>query len=114
MRLVAFRENDPYSVDEFPFDDMYETNRKFIKVGLEGDLWLGILITDEPIEGEVAIDRLSGFTSLQRHQPVTKSEVIAHVYTPDQEAKIVRDWACNRNRDRFYEYDQFVQSIPSQ
>lgn len=113
MRLVAFRENDPYSVTEFPFDDMYETDRKFVKIGLEGDLWLGVLISETPIEGEVEINRLSGFTNLQTNLPVTKKEVVAAIYKPDVEAKILRDRLAGRNFEKFLIYDAFVQSIPA-
>ena len=113
MKLVAFRENDPYSVTEFPFDDMYETDRKFVKIGIEGDLWLGVLITNTEIEGAVTINRLSGFTSFQTNLPVTKKEVVSAIYKPDREAKILRDRLSGRNFDEFLIYDAFVQSIPS-
>lgn len=114
MILVAFKENEPYSLTEYPFDDMYVTERKFIKVGISNDVWCGILIGDNSdLIGQIEVVDLSEYTDIQSNTPLTKLGVIRRIYSVDQETKILRDAAAGRNMDKFMEYDQFVESIPS-
>lgn len=116
MILAAFKEDNPYSLDEYPFNDMYVNDRKFIKVGISSDnIWIGILTGDNSdiINNSSEIESLNKFISFQLGIPVTKSEIISKMYSPDQETKILRDAASGRNIDKFNEYDTFVESIPS-
>jgi hypothetical protein len=112
MKLTAFRENDPWSLSEFPFDDMY-TEDKFIKIGKRDDIWLGVLTTIDSYEGEILVESISEYTDFQTGYPVTKSGIISRIYNKDEESKILRDSAAGRNLDKFAEYDAFVESIPS-
>lgn len=115
MILVAFKENDPYLITEYPFDDMYVYDRKFIKLGVNQDVWCGILIgnNEDILQNSIPVTVLSEFINTQTNTPLSKNDVIRKIYTLDMECKILRDAAAGRNLDRFSEYDQFVESIPS-
>lgn len=113
MILCAFKENDPYKITEFPFDDMYVTEKKFIKIGISPDgLWLGILVGDcKDVTGQKPFDNIGDFISIQTNLPVTKKEIISKMYPPDVESKILRDAQAGRNLELFKEYDYFIESI---
>lgn len=116
MKLAIFRENTPFQITEFPFDDMYFTEMKFIKIGRRNLDWLGILVgnyNNEIISASLVLSDIGSFTSLQTNAPVTKDEIISYIYTKDLENKIVRDAIAGRNLNVFNEYDQFVESIPA-
>ena len=110
MKLTTFKENEPYTLEQFPFNDMY-TADKFFKIGINGDTWLGVLTTISSYPGEVKFDSIEDFTSIQTGMPVTKDEIISYMYPKDIENKILRDTTAGRNLDKFNEYDSFIESI---
>jgi hypothetical protein len=116
MTLTMFTENQPFRVTEFPFDDMYISDAKFIKLAIKENNWLGILTGDYKKylgdETLLQIDSLDGFIGLQSNKQITKSEIIEIVYNEHRQIKILRDKMCGRNEQEFYKFDQFVQSIP--
>jgi hypothetical protein len=116
MILTYFTENMPFAVTEFPFDDMYITDAKFVKIAKQDELWLGILIGDyTKYLGDTVINpvtTLDGFTNIQTSIQVTKSEIVNRMFTYDEQIKILRDKQMERNLELFNEFDTFVQSIP--
>lgn len=116
MILTYFTENMPFAVTEFPFDDMYVTDAKFVKIAKQDDLWLGILIGDyNKYLGDIVINSvttLDEFNNLQTNIQVTKAEIVNKMFTYDEQIKILRDKQMNRNVEMFNEFDTFVQSIP--
>jgi len=116
MILTYFQAGNPFSVTVFPFDDMYITDAKFVKIAIKDDLWLGVLIGDyTKYIGNInlnTVTSLDNFNNLQTGQQVTKSEIVNKLYTYDQQIKILRDKEAGRNLDKFVEFDIFVQSIP--
>jgi hypothetical protein len=106
----------PYAVTEFPFDDMYITDAKFVKIAKQDDLWLGVLTGDYTTYlGNVVINNvttLDNFINLQTNNQVTKAEIINRMYDYDNQIKILRDKQMDRNIELFNAFDTFVQSIP--
>jgi hypothetical protein len=115
MKLTYFEENNPFVVTEFPFDDMYITDAKFVKIAINGRLWLGVLIGDyTKYIGNITLNEVTsliGFNNIQTTQQVTKAEIINRMYDYDLQIKILRDKEAGRNIDKFIEFDEFVQSI---
>jgi hypothetical protein len=106
----------PFAVTEFPFDDMYITDAKFVKIAKQDDLWLGILVGDyTKYLGDAVINNvttLDNFINLQTNNQVTKAEIINKMYDYDNQIKILRDKQMDRNIELFNTFDTFVQSIP--
>lgn len=116
MKLTIFEENNPFAVSQFPFDDMYIQDAKFVKIAKKNNLWLGVLVGDYlkylPNTTINEITSLDLFLNLQTNRQVLKSEIIEKIYPTDVQIKILRDKEAGRNIDKFNEFDQFVQSIP--
>lgn len=116
MKLTYFEENNPFAITEFPFDDMYITDAKFIKIAINNTQWLGILTGNyTSYIGDIVlsdVNTLAGFINIQTKQNVTKAEIINRIYDYDQQIKLLRDKEAGRNLDKFIEFDEFVQSIP--
>jgi hypothetical protein len=116
MKLTYFEAGNPFAVTEFPFDDMYITDAKFVKIAINDDLWLGVLTGDYvKYIGDISLNEvttLTNFINIQTRQQVTKAEIIDRMYSLDQQIKILRDKSADRNLDIFTEFDEFVQSIP--
>jgi hypothetical protein len=116
MILTYFTENMPFLVTEFPFDDMYITDAKFVKIAKQDDLWLGVLTGDyTKYLGDVVINNVTtliGFNNFQTSAQVTKAEIINRMYDYDNQIKILRDKQMDRNIELFNAFDTFVQSIP--
>lgn len=116
MILTYFTENMPFAVTEFPFDDMYVTDAKFVKIAKQDDLWLGILIGDyNKYLGNIVINSvttLDGFTNIQTSIQVTKAEIVNRMFTYDEQIKILRDKQMERNVSNSLNNSTFVQSIP--
>ena len=117
MKLTYFTAGDPFQVTEFPFDDMYITDAKFIKLAIKDDQWLGIIKGDytKYIEESTLrnVESIDGFINFQTNMQITKAEIINAVYSHDVQIKIIRDNSAGRNKNIFKEFDTFVQLIPS-
>lgn len=117
MKLTYFTAGDPFQVTEFPFDDMYITDAKFIKLAIKGDQWLGIIKGDytKYIEESTlsSVESIDGFINIQTNMQITKAQIINAVYSHDVQIKIIRDNSAGRNVDIFEAFDTFVQLIPS-
>ncbi len=116
MILTYFTENMPFAVTEFPFDDMYITDAKFVKIAKQDDLWLGVLTGDyTKYLGNFVINTVTtlvGFNNLQTSAQVTKAEIVNRMYDYDSQIKVLRDKQMDRNVEAFNVFDTFVQSIP--
>jgi hypothetical protein len=116
MKLTYFQTGNPFSVTVFPFDDMYITDAKFIKIAIKDDLWLGVLTGDyTKYIGNISLNvvtSLTDFIGIQTQMQITKAEIVNVVYSYDQQIKILRDKEAGRNLEQFTEFDTFVQSIP--
>jgi hypothetical protein len=111
-----FTENQPFRVTEFPFDDMYISDAKFIKLAIKENNWLGILTGDyKKYIGDynvANVDSLEGYICLQTGLQITKSYIINSVYTIDEQIKILRELHSEENLSEFNIFNNFVNSIP--
>jgi hypothetical protein len=116
MILTYFQAGNPFGLSEFPFDDMYITDAKFMRIAIKDDLWLGVLTGDYvKYLGDININEvtsLENFINFQTNKQVLKSEIINMMYPYDQQIKILRDKEAGRNIEIFTTFDSFVQSIP--
>jgi len=103
------------TLDRFPFQTLENPdpipNIKVVHIANKENEAI-LAVWGELSYGE-SLDSLDGFLSTRNREQITKKDIISFVYSPDQEAKILRDAAAGRNMDNFNEYDTFVESIPS-
>ena len=64
MKLTYFEANNPFAITEFPFDDMYITDAKFVKIAINGTLWLGVLTGDyAKYIGNIGLNEVTSLTN---------------------------------------------------